>query len=59
MNAYQLQCAINCDPKVKKKHISGVFAANEIPHIIHGSKNGFIANTTPNKDLANIGLPFT
>ena len=47
MNAYQLQCAINCDPKMKKNHISGVFAANEIPHIIHGSKNGFIANTDP------------
>jgi hypothetical protein len=34
-------------PQSEKKHISGVFAANEIPHIILGSKNGFIANTDP------------
>lgn len=46
MNTHQLQCAIDCDPEMKK-HISGVYAADEIPHIIHGSKNGFIANTDP------------
>jgi len=34
-------------PQNEKKHISGGFAANEIPHIIHGSKNGLIANTDP------------
>jgi len=40
MNTYQLQCAIDCDPEMKK-HISGVYAADEIPHIIHGSKKLF------------------
>lgn len=46
MNTSQLQCVIDCDPEMKK-HISGVYAANELPHIIWKPSNGFIANTDP------------
>lgn len=45
MNTRQIQCAIDCDFRMKKV-ICGVYAADEIPQLLQPS-TGFIANTDP------------
>jgi len=56
MNTYQLQCAINCDPQMKRK-IVGVYAADKIPHTLQ-NQSGFIANTDPHQQHGRHWIAF-
>lgn len=46
MNTHQLQCAIECDPFMRKT-VLGVFSADRIPNIPNHRPVGFIVNTDP------------
>ena len=56
MNTNQLQCAIDCDFRMKNT-ICGVYAADEIPKLLQPS-TGFITNTDPKQQPGKHWIAF-
>jgi hypothetical protein len=57
MNTGQIQCVIDCDVLLKK-HILGVFAANDLPLKLTNFPSGFIINSQPRSQEGQHWLAF-